>query len=284
MLLKLKKADFDVIHGHSYQTFPMHFSTLAKYRKLVISTHFHGASHSIFRNSLLRIFKPIGKNVLQKAYKIHAVSEYEKSLLVDSFDIDPQKIVVIPCGLDFSEFKGLQRQNRNSRSILYVGRLVSYKGVQYLVKVLKKLDSNVFLEIVGKGPSKPHLEKLAKNLNVFDRVKFYQDLSRSELIQKVADANVFALLSSHEAFSMVVAEAIMAGTPCIVSRTSALTEWIDEKNCFGINYPIDLNSLAAKLEKILAFKPREHKKHPISDKIKDWDRIVKDIEKIYTDN
>lgn len=46
MFLRLRKAKFDVVHGHCYQAFPMHFSVLAKRKKLVVSAHFHGVGHT----------------------------------------------------------------------------------------------------------------------------------------------------------------------------------------------------------------------------------------------
>lgn len=81
---------------------------------------------------------------------------------------------------------------------------------------MKSLPDNYILEIVGKGSYKPKIVELARKLKVIDRIRFYQDLSRKELIERYAKANVFVLLSRHEAFGIVVAEALAAKTPCIV--------------------------------------------------------------------
>lgn len=283
MLLRLKRAQFDVVHGHCYHAFPMHFSALAKCKRFVVSTHFHGVGHSAFRNSLIRLFKPFGARTIRKADRIVAVSEYEKFLLVRQFRVDPTKVVVIPCGVDFREFKGLKRRRRGFRSILYVGNLVNYKGVGFLVEVLPLLPKDVILEIVGRGPLKPFLVKRAKELGVSGRVRFYQDLPRRELLQMFVDADVFVLLSRYEAYSMAVAEALVAGTPCIVANTSALSEWIDNKICFGINYPIRLNELATTIYRVLNSKTRSNflLSRRISSRILDWNNIVKLLEKLY---
>jgi len=283
MFLRMSAVDFDIVHANGYHTFPMHFSVLVRHGRVVVSPHFHGVGHSVFRNCLLTLFKPFGKKTLEKAYKIHAVSEYEKSLLCEQFKLDPHKIVVIPNGLDFNEFKGLKRKKRSFRSILYVGRLVGYKGVQYLVEVLPRLSDDVVLEIVGKGNLKPLLEKRAKKLNVFDRVRFYQNLSRRELLHKFVNADVFVLLSRHEAYSMVVAEALAAGTPCIVARKSALVEWIDTKHCFGVEHPIELGALAELIEEVIESKEKFDGTKLRGEKIKDWDDVVEQLERIYTE-
>jgi glycosyltransferase involved in cell wall biosynthesis len=284
MLLRLREVKFDVVHAHGYHAFPMHFSPLAKCGKLIITPHFHGVGHTPFRDLLLRLLKVFGKRVLTKANKIVAVSEYEKSLLRQEFGFDSGKIVVVPNGVDFGEFSGLRRKPHRSKSILYVGFLTMFKGPQYLVEVMPKLADDIFLDIVGTGPLKPWLEERAKKLRVADRVRFYQKLPRQELVQKYADADVFVLLSTHEAYSLVVAEALAAGTPCIVANASATVEWIDNKSCFGIDVPINLDHLSGLIEGVI-HKGIDRKAAAkwMGTKIMDWNDSVKQLESLYSE-
>jgi glycosyltransferase involved in cell wall biosynthesis len=64
-----------------------------------------------------------------------------------------------------------------------------------------------------------------------------------------------------------VAEALCAGTPCIVANTSALTEWVDGENCFGIDYPINLDALADLIIRVMGKRVCKHV-------VLDWDEIV----------
>jgi len=282
MLLRMRKTDFDVVHAHGYHAFPMHFASLAKCDKFVVTTHFHGVGHSPFRNCLIKLFKPVGKRTLAKAGTIIAVSEHEKRLLHSQFKLAGDKVVVISNGVDFSEFSGLEKEDRGFRSILYVGYLLGYKGAQYLVEVLPKLPDDVILEIVGVGPLKPHLVRRADELGVSERVWFYQDLPRRELLQRYFDSDVFILLSKHEAYSLVVAEALTAGKPCVVANASALSEWIDNKNCFGIDLPVNLIELARLINNLLERRTRsEAIKNPRNPKILDWNEVVERLEGIY---
>ena len=89
-----------------------------------------------------------------------------------------------------------------------------------------------------------------------------------------AGAGVFVLLSQHEAFSIVVAEALAAKTPCIVANTSALTEWIDNKNCFGIDYPISNTELAELINTVINKKVSEVR-------LWDWDEVAQQIARVY---
>ena len=282
MLLRMRKIDFDVVHGHGYHAFPMHFASLTRCDKFVVTTHFHGVGHSPFRNCLVKLFKPVGKRTLTKADAIIAVSEYEKRLLNDQFRSARDKVVVIPNGVDFGEFSGLKKKNRGFRSLLYVGYLLGYKGAQYLVEVLPRLPDDVILEIVGVGPLKPHLERRANELGVSLRVRFYQDLTRRELLQRYFDSDVFVLLSEHEAYSLVVAEALTAGTPCIVANTSALSEWVDNESCFGVDFPISMRDLAEKIESVLekGFDRTALGKW-IGTKIPDWNEVTQRVESVY---
>jgi glycosyltransferase involved in cell wall biosynthesis len=282
MLLRLRKARFDIVHAHGYHAFPLHFSTLAKCDKFIVTPHFHGVGHSTFRNSLVRLLKPFGKRSFEKADRIIAVSEYEKSLIREQFGFGVDRVTVIPNGVSFNEFSGLKKRDRGFRSVLYVGYLIGFKGSQYLVEVLPKLPADVVLEIVGHGPLKPYLERRAKELGVSDRVRFYEYLSREELLQKFADADVFAMLSAYEAYSIVVAEALAAGTPCVVAKTSALSEWVDNETCIGVDFPISLAALARQINRVLDNDvDLKAIRKWMGTKILDWNEITNRLEHLY---
>jgi len=274
MARELKKCEFDIVHGHSYHALPLYFCRNAKARKFVVTPHYHGHGHTPIRNFLIKLYKPFGKRIFAQADRVIAVSKYERELLLNDFTMDENKIRVIPNGVNLSEFDKLETMPRESKTILYIGRLEEYKGVHHIIQTLPLLDKDFCLEIVGKGRYKANLVTLIDKLGLNDRVKFYQDLSRQELFKMYARAGVFVLLSQHEAFSIVVAEALASKTPCIVANTSALSEWIDNKNCFGIEYPIDNNRLVGLITKVIGKKVGDVK-------LWDWDEIAQQIKALY---
>lgn len=279
----VKNSDsFDMVHAHSYHAFPAFYAAQAKGRnKLVFTPHYHGTGHTFFRKLLHTPYKFLGKKIFDKADKIVCVSNYERKLVMKRFKVDEKKVVVIPNGINLEGFKGLKKRSKGCRVILYVGRLEKYKGVDYLIKTLPKLDDDIFLEIVGEGSYKRNLVKLINKLDVRSRVKFYQVLSRKDLLQKYADANSVVLLSEFEAFSITIAEALTAGTPCIVANTSALTEWIDNENCFGISYPINVDELSKLINHVIGSNVRAYLRNAIREKIQEWDEVVERLERIY---
>jgi 1,2-diacylglycerol 3-alpha-glucosyltransferase len=115
---------------------------------------------------------------------------------------------------------------------------------------------------------------LAREMSVSERVRFYQDLPRTELLQKYADADLFVLLSRYEAFGISVAEALASRTPCVVSNTSALAEWIDNTNCFGVNYPVKIEELSRTLNEVIGKRVGEVK-------LWDWDDVVRRLTEVY---
>jgi len=272
----MKNSDsFDIVHAHSYHAFPSLYAAQAKNRnKLVFTPHYHGTGHTFFRSLLHIPYKFLGKKIFERADKIICVSNFERSLVLRNFKVDEKKVVVVPNSLNLEEFRGLKKRVGNFRTILYVGRLERYKGVHYLIEALPKLDDDIVLEIVGKGPFKEHLVKLAKERKVENRVRFFQDLPRSQLLQKYANAHLFVLLSEHEAYGICVAEALASGTPCIVSNTSALQEWVDNENCFGVNYPINLDELVNVVNDVIG-------KNVVGLKLLDWDEITEKLVRLY---
>lgn len=268
---------FDIVHAHAYHSFPSLYAAQAKRRnRLVFTPHYHGTGHTIFRSLLHRPYKLVGRKIFEKADKIICVSNYERNLLFKHFKVDEEKVVVIPNGINLKEFKNLRKNKKDCRNVLYVGRLEKYKGVHHLIKALPQLDPDIFLEIVGKGPYKETLIRLIKKLNVEDRVRFSHSLPRNELLQKYADADVFALLSEREAYGISVAEALASKTPCIVTNTSALKEWIDNENCFGINHPVNVEELVKVVGKVVGRKVRH---------VKLWDceEVAEHVSELYNE-
>jgi len=271
-----KNADtYNVVHAHGYHAFPALYAAQTKRQnKFVFTPHYHGKGHTFLRNMLHVPYKLIAKKIFDKADKIVCVSNYERELILGNFKISEKKVSVIPNGVNFEEFKNLKKRKKNIRVILCVARLEKYKGIDFLIKVLPMLEKDIRLEIVGKGPQEKSLRNLASRLRVSDRVAFYSNLSREELLEKYVNADLFILLSRYEAYGISVAEALCAGTPCIVANTSALSEWVDNRNCFGVDYPIDLDKLADLIHTVIGKKVEDIR-------IPDWDEIAEKLIHLY---
>ena len=235
----IKNHDYDVIHAHSYHSLPALFAALSeRKKKFVFSPYYHGRGHTPFRNLLHKPYKFFGKMIFSRADTVICISEYEKRLVEYDFKV-AGKTIKIPNGINLKEFENLKRHKKENKEkmLLYVGRLEKYKGVQYIIQSLPELQ-DFRLRIVGKGPYEKELHELAERFGVVERIEWLKNLSREELLECYADADIFLMLSSHESYGITVAEALAAGTPCVVAKGSALEEFVDGIQCLGIDEPI----------------------------------------------
>ena len=138
------------------------------------------------------------------------------------------------------------------------------------------MNEDVVLEIVGDGPYKTVLLDKINKLNLRDRVNITRYLEREELIQKYFDADLFILLSEAEAFGITVAEALVSGTPVIVSEKSALKEWIDGSSCFGLSDVEDKTELVGTINRLLGKKIGQVF-------VKSWDEVFDMLKKLYNE-
>jgi glycosyltransferase involved in cell wall biosynthesis len=103
--------------------------------------------------------------------------------------------------------------------LLTIGRLERYKNVDLIIKAFDALGSAASLVVVGDGPDRPRLEKLAGR-----RVRFTGRVSDADLDALLADADVVTSASDHEAFGLVVADGLTAGARVVASRIPAYLE------------------------------------------------------------
>jgi glycosyltransferase involved in cell wall biosynthesis len=274
MTAEMMKNQFDIVHAHNYHALPLYFSHFAKKNRFIVNPYYHAHGHTPFRNLLFKLYKPLGGHVLGIANKIISLSYTEKAALIKDFPRISDKITTIPPGNNLQNNLKNNRFVKNLKNILCVGRLEEYKGVQEIIQVLPLLEENFRLSVVGKGEYKDSLTALVNNLGLEERVSFYQDLPRIELLKMYSEAGIFVLLSKFESYSIVVAEALACGTPCIVANTSGLTEWVDQKICYGIDYPINYERLASLINSVSG-------KQIDKIKLRDWDETVQEIINIY---
>ena len=102
---------------------------------------------------------------------------------------------------------------------LYVGELIHRKNVDVIIRALAEFKNRSWLlDVVGPGYELDSLKKLAINLDVADRVRFYGRIPRDEVFKVMHDAQVFTMVSSREAFGLVYLEA-MANSCLTVGST-----------------------------------------------------------------
>lgn len=273
LALAVSRFEADVVHAHNYHAFPLFFAALGTTSdRFVVTTHYHGGSASRLRDVLLSAYRPFGRWAIQQADKIVAVSDWEQDRLQEDFDIDT---TVIPNGVDVGRFANAEPEQRECLYLLCVGRLEEYKGVQHVIRALPELP-DYQLVIVGDGPYREQLRQIARDEAVADRVDFLGYVDDSRLPGLYAGAEVYVTMSEFEAYGITVAEALAAGTPCVIRCIAGLSDWADRDDCIDIERTTSSEIATAVRQGVSLDGPTKP--------VQDWEQIIHKLESIYLIN
>ena len=184
--------------------------------------------------------------------KIIALSQETKNKLIKA-GIKKSKIEVVYGGVDLSLNASIKGKNFKKPTICSIGRLVSYKNFDCLIKavgLIRREISNINLVIIGRGPEKQYLRTLAKRLAIENNVLFKQDLKYEELLSILKGSQVFCLASEIEGFGLVTIEAASLGVPYVIADTPISREVTKGKGGFFYQKG-DPKDLAKKISEIL---------------------------------
>ena len=178
--------------------------------------------------------------VMRDADAIIVSTEEEKQDAVRLYDAHPQKIKVIPAGVNLDTFKPVNQSIARQRVgihekqvILYVGRIEPLKGIDVLLEAAALLDGSdeIRVLIVGGSPGNDaeldRLKALTTELGIESMVTFTGAIKQNKLPDYYSAADVFVLPSHSESFGLAALEAMACGTPVVVSRVGGLKTFID---------------------------------------------------------
>ena len=219
---------FDILHAHSYHTPLALQAALASWWRgvpLVFTPHYHGTGHSTFRRLLHLPYRLFGAAIVRRSGALICVSETERALLRRHFRVGVP-IAVIPNGADVDEIQAAPPRPRPSGRplVLTVARLERYKQTDRLIGALPLLPPTYEAAVIGEGPARAELERLAARLRVGTRLSLLGGLERQVLLGWYRSADVFVSLSRKEAFGLTLLEAAAAGAAVVASAIPAHRE------------------------------------------------------------
>ncbi len=206
------------------------------------------------------IYKLIGpyEKIIWKNAEALVANSRGLRILAEHF-YNKKEIRIIPNGVNTDFFRSApERKTKRHFRILFVSRLIERKGLQYMIPQLKDIEKKcgrrILLTVVGDGPYRQTLEKLAKRYEVSDRIIFAGQKDKEELTDYYQDADVFILPSKKEGMPNVVLEAMASGLPVVMTPCEGSDELID-----GNGYAVRVNLFGDKLA-LLARDERRRKK------------------------
>jgi glycogen(starch) synthase len=198
-----------------------------------------------------------------QAREVICCSAYMAREVVDAFTLPPDKVHLVPNGVDAARWAAPPApptpstpSTRPDEGPLVVawGRVEYEKGFQTLLLALGRLRhrrQDIRVVIAGKGSYLDDLQDLARRLGVADRVRFAGFVPDDELVGLLHRADVAVVPSLYEPFGIVALEALAAGTPVVASATGGLAEVLDGTGAAELFTPGDPDGLAAALERAL---------------------------------
>lgn len=198
-----------------------------------------------------------------------AATPAEEEQLQTLYGADPEKITIIPPGVDLGRFRPIDRDeardyighDTTSKTIMFVGRIEPLKGIDTLIQaaaILRdhhpEMMENVSFTIVGGDPwaeslddEMARLQTLSRELGVTDIVGFIGSKNQNMLPKYYAAAEIVVMPSHYESFGLVALEAMAMGTPVIASEVGGLAHLVrDGETGFHIP-PRDPDTLANRL-------------------------------------
>ncbi len=182
----------------------------------------------------VRMLKRIQFFVTNNADKIIVPSNYLKKILVN-WGIKGDKIQVIYNAFHAIDFNGTKEEMRkkfniNFPMIISVGRLVSWKGFDTLIKLMPEIIKEIpdaKLYIVGDGPDKDYLASCVKKNGVEDSVVLTGKMKQNDLFEYIKASDLFVLNTSYEGLSHQLLEVLYLETPILCSDAGGNIEVID---------------------------------------------------------
>ena len=241
----------DIIHAHGYLLgIPAVILRTFYGMPVIITEHWDGFPRHMlnfgarvrarFAMNRAQTILPVSKN-LEESIKSYGIK--------NKFRIVPNTVNTEMFHTSFRKEKG----EREQKVILFIGRLVSIKGVFYLLKALAKLKQkrqDFLLDIIGDGSDRKKHEELAKRLGLNALVRFCGVKSNVEVAKFMRRSDFFVLPSLGETFGVVYIEAMASGLPIVATNVSGIPEIVNKDTGILVP-PKNIDALAEAIDYML---------------------------------
>lgn len=263
LLWIIKKQKIDLVHAHWSLPQGLLGVICKRIFKIPCVTTFHGSDIYGLKHP---IFKRLNRMTIRDS-SICTVNSRATAQKVREI-YDRQDIKIVPMGVNPDGFSRICRSDDRTAKmdaseeiILFVGRLIDLKGVEYLIRALprvlqKRPQSKVV--VVGEGPMKESLQALRDRLNLETKIAFVGHVSHDRLAEYFSTARLFVLPSiinekgETEGLGVVLLEAMACGLPVIGSRVGGIEDIINDGENGLLARPKDSEDLADQIIRLLS--------------------------------
>lgn len=288
--VKLFKPDLVHVHHLAVNAWAARFIRSIFGTKFIVTSH-GSCIHAISKDR--RYFR-LCRDALNAASAITVISGDTRAKLLKMFGKQlSRKTRTIPGGIKLGLFPPEKNTTKlrkelgllNKKVALFTGRLISEKGVEYLVKAAKKINGQVI--IAGDGPQRPALVKLIKEMNLTNvtLLGFFNDSRKIIDLYYLADVFVSPAVWD-EPLGLTIIEAMAAQTPPVVTRKGGIVMAIKD----GVNglfvRPRNSNEIAKAVNSLFANEALCRKmgvaaRRTVEEKFT-WTKIVHRFDRLYS--
>jgi L-malate glycosyltransferase len=203
---------------------------MSKNRDLKIFTTLHGTDITLV--GLEPSFLPLVKFSIEKSDGVTAVSRFLKEKTITNYSCEVD-IEVIPNFVDTNLFKPQDNGDfrkaiapNGEKILVHTSNFRPVKRVPDTIKIFEKVQKEIpsKLILVGDGPDRSECEKLSRQLDLCDKVKF---LGKQEgLVEILSSSDIFLIPSQSESFGLAALEAMACGLPVVSSSVGGLPELV----------------------------------------------------------
>ncbi len=175
---------------------------------------------------------------------VHAVSEATKDALIKLGETKP--IFVIPNAISIPNIR--ESKNVNQFQFVSISRMEEYKKVDVIikaVKIVKESYPEIKLILIGDGPYRKNLEKLASKLDITENVIFMGYVSNQEKESIISSSLALVFPSVQEGFGLVILEAFAQKKPVLVSDVRPMSDIVENNKTGLVISPLDENKWAS---------------------------------------
>jgi glycogen synthase len=235
-----------------------------------------------------KIEKIMNAKTLQNSSKILVVNEEVKKIVIDYYNIQNEKILVIPNGVEISLFKGTKTYDK--KLVLFSGVMYKHRGIDVLLeaapKVIEKVPEAKFI-LLGDGDEMNEMKNIANQKKIAKNIIFTGWINRDKIPQELKNASIgigpLKLTTvTKNALPIKVLEYMASGLPIIAKRGTLPKDILDDgKNGFFIDNVKELEEKLILLLNNLELNKQMSKKSIEMIQKFSWEKIIESIIQIH---